>query len=55
LQPPLREISQFPSLAMRADRDAAWVAFDGDEAAMLIAENEGAARLRIGARSIGTK
>lgn len=37
-----REISQFPPLAMRADRDAAWAAFDDDEAAMLILEDEGA-------------
>ena len=37
-----RKISQFPPLAMRADRDAAWAAFDDDEAAMLILEDEGA-------------
>ena len=37
-----QEIAQFPPLAMRADRDAAWAAFDGDEAAQLIAEDEGA-------------
>ncbi|MFT5417885.1 MAG: enoyl-CoA hydratase [Gammaproteobacteria bacterium] len=37
-----REISQFPPLAMRADRACAWAAFDGDEAAMLIAEDAGA-------------
>jgi enoyl-CoA hydratase len=36
------EISQFPPLAMRADRDAAWAAFDSDEATMLIEENAGA-------------
>jgi enoyl-CoA hydratase len=36
------EISQFPPLAMRADRDAAWAAFDSDEATMLIEEDAGA-------------
>lgn len=36
------EIAQFPPLAMRADRAAAWAAFDGSEAAMLIAEDTGA-------------
>ncbi len=37
-----KEISDFPTLAMRADRIAAWCAHDGDETAMLIQENEGA-------------
>jgi enoyl-CoA hydratase len=37
-----REISQFPPLAMRADRAAAWAAFDSDEATLLIAEDAGA-------------
>lgn len=37
-----QEIAKFPPLAMRADRDAAWAAFDGDEADMLIAEDKGA-------------
>ena len=37
-----QDIAQFPPLAMRADRAAAWAAFDGDEAAQLIAEDRGA-------------
>jgi enoyl-CoA hydratase len=37
-----RKISQFPPLAMRADRNAAWTAFDSDEATMLIEEDAGA-------------
>jgi len=37
-----RHIAKFPPLAMRADRAAAWAAFDADEAACLIAEDEGA-------------
>jgi enoyl-CoA hydratase len=37
-----REINQFPPLAMRADRDAAWAAFNSDEATMLIEEDAGA-------------
>ena len=36
------EIAQFPPLAMRADRAAAWAAQDDAEAAMLIREDEGA-------------
>ena len=35
-----QDIAQFPPLAMRADRAAAWAAFDDDEAAQLIAEEE---------------
>ncbi|PPR62439.1 MAG: putative enoyl-CoA hydratase echA12 [Alphaproteobacteria bacterium MarineAlpha4_Bin2] len=41
------EISGFPTLAMRADRLAAWCAHDGDETAMLIRENEGAQAAKI--------
>ena len=37
-----KEISTFPPLAMRADRAAAWSAFDSDEATRLIKEDEGA-------------
>jgi len=37
-----RDIAQFPPLAMRADRIAAWQAFDGDEATRLIDEDQGA-------------
>ncbi|MEC8699810.1 MAG: crotonase/enoyl-CoA hydratase family protein [Pseudomonadota bacterium] len=37
-----QDIAQFPPLAMRADRAATWAAFDGDEAAQLIAEDRGA-------------
>ena len=37
-----QDIAQFPPLAMRADRAASWAAFDGDEAAQLIAEDRGA-------------
>ena len=37
-----KEISTFPPLAMRADRAAAWSAFDSDEATRLINEDEGA-------------
>ena len=36
------EITQFPFLAMRADRATAWAAFDDDEARLLIAEDKGA-------------
>jgi len=37
-----REIAQFPPLAMRADRAAAWAAFDGGGAERLVAEDAGA-------------
>ena len=37
-----KKISAFPPLAMRADRAAAWSAFDSDEATRLIKEDEGA-------------
>lgn len=37
-----REIAQFPPLAMRADRAAAWAAFNGGEAERLVAEDAGA-------------
>ena len=37
-----QEISTFPPLALRADRAAAWSAFDGNEATRLIDESEGA-------------
>ena len=37
-----KEISTFPPLAMRADRAAAWSAFDSNEATRLIKEDEGA-------------
>ncbi|MFT4562064.1 MAG: enoyl-CoA hydratase [Gammaproteobacteria bacterium] len=48
-----REISQFPPLAMRADRASAWAAFDGDEAAMLIAEDAGAQAAKQAEAAIG--
>ena len=37
-----KEISTFPPLAMRADRAAAWSAFDNNEATRLIKEDDGA-------------
>ncbi len=37
-----RDIAGFPQLAMRADREACWQAFDADEAGALIAEDRGA-------------
>ncbi|MBT6096303.1 MAG: crotonase/enoyl-CoA hydratase family protein [Rhodospirillaceae bacterium] len=37
-----RDIASFPPLAMRADRAAAWAAFDTDEATRLIEEDRGA-------------
>jgi len=48
-----REIAQFPPLAMRADRAAAWAAFDDDEAALLIAEDEGAQAAKKGEAAQG--
>ena len=48
-----QEMAQFPPLAMRADRAAAWTAFDGDEAAMLIAEDEGAQAAKKGEAAQG--
>ena len=37
-----RDIAGFPRLAMLADRNACWQAFDADEAAALISEDRGA-------------
>ena len=37
-----RKIIEFPPLALRADREAVWDAFNADEATMLIKEEDGA-------------
>ena len=48
-----RDISQFPQLAMRADRAAAWAAFGADEATMLIAEDAGAQTAKKAEAAVG--
>ena len=48
-----RKICQFPQLAMLADRNAAWTAFDDKESKMLIKENSGAQMAKLKEAAIG--
>ena len=48
-----RQIATFPPLAMLADRKAAWDAFDDDDAARLIAEDEGAQAAKHNEAAVG--